>query len=158
MITIRFSGRTPSPREISIGEETDAGADGLRFRLPELAPWQIATLQMILPDGTPEAVTIEDGQITLPASMTAQAGRTRAWVEVLGDNSTAWHSELFYLDVGELPPISEDVEQTYPTAFQQVLAGTAADKAAAAASATAAPNPQSPIPNPQSPIPRFILF
>lgn len=138
MITIRFSGRTPSPREISIGEETDAGADGLRFRLPELAPWQIATLQMILPDGTPEAVTIEDGEIALPASMTAQAGRTRAWVEVLGDNSTAWHSELFYLDVGELPPISEEVEQTYPTAFQQVLAATAADKAAAAASAALA--------------------
>lgn len=138
MITIRFSGRVPSPRTVSIGQETDSRADTLRFILPEIADGQEATLQMILPDGTPDAVLIQDGMITIPARMTEIAGRTRAWVEILAGDVLAWHSEILYLEVGELPPISERTEQEYPTAFQQVIAQSLANKNAAQAAQTAA--------------------
>ena len=79
---------------------------------------------MIFPDGTADAINITDGMITLPATALDQAGRIRAWVEILAAGTVAWHSELFYLDVGELPPISEAVEQQYPTAFQDTMAQT----------------------------------
>lgn len=124
MLTIRFSGRVPSPRTIEIGQETDSNADKLRFLLPQVGSGQAATLQMIFPDGTADAINITDGMITLPASALDQAGRIRAWVEILAADAVAWHSELFYLDVGELPVISEIVEQQYPTAFQETMAQT----------------------------------
>lgn len=138
MITIRFSGRVPSPRTIEIGQETDSNAEKLRFLLPQVGSGQAATMQMIFPDGTADAINITDGMITLPASALDQAGRIRAWVEILAENTVAWHSELFFLDVGELPPISEAVEQQYPTALQQAMTVTEANKTAAAASAALA--------------------
>ncbi|MBQ7655030.1 MAG: hypothetical protein IJI53_09740 [Clostridia bacterium] len=122
MITIRFSGRVPTPRQASIGMETDQNAEKLRFALPQVADDQTAQLMMLLPDGTPEAVNIRDGLAAVSAAMTEQPGRIRAWVEILGEeNSVAWNSEMMFLDVGDLPPISERTERKYPTAIQDAL-------------------------------------
>lgn len=121
MKTIRFSGRMPTPLTMSIGVETDQNAERLRFILPQIADGQTATLQMLLPDGTPEVLNIVDGIALVPATVCSQPGRSRAWVEILGGDSVAWNSELFYLDVGDLPPIGERVEGRYPTAFQDAL-------------------------------------
>ena len=52
MITIRFSGRKPSPEQTRIGMETDSGAETLRFLLPQIAESQSAQLMMLLPDET----------------------------------------------------------------------------------------------------------
>lgn len=120
MITIRFSGRTPTPNNYKIGMETDQDAETLRFDLPQIADDQTAQLMMLLPDGTPDALNIRDGMAVVPAMMTEQPGRIRAWVEILG-GGIAWNSELFYLDVGDLPPISEQIERQYPTAIQEAL-------------------------------------
>lgn len=125
MITIRFSGRTPSPLESEIGMETDQRAERMRFLLPQVADDQTAQLMMILPDGTPDAMQIRDGMVVIPASVTATPGRIRAWVEILGGDTVAWNSEIFYLTVGDLPPISERTEQQYPTAIQEALAACA---------------------------------
>ena len=121
MITIRFSGRQPAPRSCSIGQETDQNSQTLRFFLPQISDSQIAHLMLLLPDGTPEILTIRDGLATVPLTLTEQPGRIRAWVEITGSDTTTWNSELFYLDVGDLPPISEQVEHKYPTAIQDAL-------------------------------------
>ena len=141
MITIRFSGRRPSPGCIEMGQETDSGAEKIRFLLPQIGENQVATVQMILPDGKADAVTIEDSMITVPARLAEMAGRSRAWVEILADG-VAWHSEIFYLDVGELPPISERTEQEYPTAFQEAIARSEAAKRAAEIAAAIARSAQ----------------
>ena len=121
MITFRFSGRTPSPSQAQIGMETDQNSETLRFLLPQVAEHQSAQLMMILPDGTPEALQIRDGLAVIPSSVTETPGRSRCWVEILGDGGIAWNSELLYLEVGDLPPISEETERTYPTAIQDAM-------------------------------------
>lgn len=120
MITVRFSGRQATPIQYQIGIETDQDAETLRFELPQVDDDQTAQLMMLLPDGTPDALNIRDGMAVVPATMTEQPGRIRAWVEILG-GGIAWNSELFYLDVGDLPPISEQIERQYPTALQEAL-------------------------------------
>ena len=120
MITIRFSGRTPTPNNYKIGMETDQDAETLRFDLPQIADDQTAQLMMLLPDGTPDALNIRDGMAVVPAAMAEQPGRIRAWVEIEG-GGIAWNSEMLYLDVGDLPPISEHIQRTYPTAIQEAL-------------------------------------
>ena len=125
MITFRFSGRQPAPRCCSIGQETDQNSQTLRFFLPQISDSQMAHLMLLLPDGTPEILTIRDGLATVPLALTEQPGRIRAWVEITGSDTTAWNSELFYLDVGDLPPISEQVEHKYPTAIQDALQAAA---------------------------------
>ena len=121
MITFRFSGRTPTPKVYEIGQETDQNAEKLRFLLPQIADGQSAQLLMLLPDKTPEALNIVDGMATVSSAMTEQPGRITAWVEILGGGTIAWNSELIYLDVGDLPPISEEMERKYPTAIQDAL-------------------------------------
>ena len=121
MQTIRFSGRKASPSSIEIGQETDSGAETLRFLLPQIADGQIATLQLILPDGTADVLNITDGQTVIPARIMEIAGTARAWVEILADNVMAWHSEMIYMGIGELPEISDRTEQQYPTALQEAI-------------------------------------
>ena len=134
MITIRFSGRTPTPGVVSAGMETDQKAEKVRFILPQIADSQEAQLCMLLPDGAPEVLRIEEGFVTLPASVTQVPGRCRAWVEILGADTVAWNSELFYMDVGDLPPISETIERQYPTLLMEaIMARTRAENAAQAA-------------------------
>jgi hypothetical protein len=120
MITIRFAGRMPQPTVFSIGQETDQDAEKIRFLLPQVADNQTAALVMLLPDGSGEALNIVDGVATVSSAMTEQPGRIRAWVEIMG-GGIAWNSEMMYMDVGDLPPISEVVEREYPTAMQEAL-------------------------------------
>ena len=122
MLTIRFSGRRPSPDHSRIGMETDQRSEKLRFLLPQIADDQSAQLLMLLPDGTPEMLQIRDGLAVVPARVTEIPGRCRCWVEVLGhEKKVAWNSELLYLDIGDLPPIGERTEAQYPTAFQDAM-------------------------------------
>ncbi len=125
MITFRFSGRQPAPRSCAIAQETDRNTQTLRFFLPQISDKQSAQLMLLLPDGTPEILQIRDGLATVPSTLTEQPGRIRAWVEILGEDTIAWNSELFFLDVGDLPPISEQVEHKYPTAIQDALQAAA---------------------------------
>ena len=136
MITMRFSGRTPTPGTVSAGMETDQNVEKMRFILPQISDSQSAQLCLMLPDNSPEVVEIEDGCAALPGSVTQTPGRSRAWVEILGADTVAWNSEIFYLDVGDLPPISEAVERNYPTLLMEaVMAGKRAETAAQAARA-----------------------
>lgn len=134
MITIIFSGRTPVPEITKIGMETDQRAETLRLLLPQIAEGQHAQLCMILPDGRADALLIQNGLTVIPSTITEIPGRIRAWVEIVGGDNIAWNSEILYLDVGDLPPISEQIEKQYPTAFQDAIqqTGDNADRAEAA--------------------------
>jgi len=121
MITIRFSGRTPTPSSAGIGLETDSRSEKIRFELPQISENQSAQLMMLLPDGAPDMLLIEDGMAEISSAVTEIPGRIRAWVEILGNEGEAWNSELFYLDVGDLPPIGEKTEHKYPTAIQDAM-------------------------------------
>lgn len=134
MITIIFSGRTPVPEITKIGMETDQRAETLRLLLPQIAEGQHAVLSMILPDGSADALLIQNGLAVIPSTITEIPGRIRAWVEIVGGDNIAWNSEILYLDVGDLPPISEQIEKQYPTAFQDAIqqTGDNADRAEAA--------------------------
>ena len=121
MITIRFSGRTPSPEQARIGMETDSGAETLRFLLPQIADGQSAQLMLLLPDETAEILQIRDGVAVIPARVTEISGRCRCWVEILGGDQVAWNSELLYLDIGDLPAMGERTQAQYPTAIQDAL-------------------------------------
>ena len=121
MITIRFSGRKPSPEQAGIGMETDSGSETLRFLLPQIADGQSAQLMMLLPDGTADILQIRDGVAVIPARVVEIPGRCRCWVEILGGDKAVWNSELLYLDIGDLPPISERTQAQYPTAIQDAL-------------------------------------
>ena len=138
MQTVRFSGRRPSPESLSLGMETDSNSETLRFLLPEIADGQVETLQMILPDGTADALMIEQGVTVIPARIMEIPGTARAWVEILGGDTLAWHSEMIYLGIGETPVISERTEQQYPTALQDAIAQSLANRNAAADSASSA--------------------
>lgn len=144
MQTIQFSGRTPIPQSLTLGIETDSNAETLKFSLPQIAEVQIATLQMILPDGTADVMQINNGLTIIPARIMEVAGTARAWVEILGSNTTAWHSELIYMGIGETPEISDRTEQQYPTALQEAISRceTAQDIAEAAAAYAAASSGQ----------------
>ena len=121
MTTIRFSGRRPSPDHADIGMEGDQRSGKLRFLLPQISDGQSAQLMMILPDDTPEILQIRGGMAVIPAHVAQIPGRSRCWVEILGRDHVAWNSEPLYLDVGDLPPISERTEQQYPTAIQDAM-------------------------------------
>ena len=82
-----------------------------------------------------DVIEIVDGQADVTRTITQFTGSVEAFVEVLGANDRVWHSQIMELFVGRLPILGEKIEQAYPTAFEQVLAQTAADKAAAAKSA-----------------------
>ncbi|MBR3019567.1 MAG: hypothetical protein IKH57_21225 [Clostridia bacterium] len=135
MQTIRFSGRTPSPSSIEIGMETDSNSETLRFLLPQIDDGQIATLQMILPDGTADVLQINDGQAVIPARIMEIPGTARAWVEILGTGTLAWHSEMIYMGIVDTPDISERTEQQYPTALQEAVSRSETAQATAEAAA-----------------------
>ena len=140
MTTILFSGRTPVPQSLTLGVETDSNVETLGFTLQQITDPQVATLQMILPDGTADVLRIENGQTVIPARIMEIGGTARAWVEILGTGGAAWHSEIMYLGIGDTPEISDRTEQQYPTALQNAISQCAASEAAAAAAQAIAEN------------------
>lgn len=138
MTTIRFSGRTPSPQSVTLGMETDSNVETLAFVLPEIAEVQVETLQMILPDGTVDVLLIKNGAVVIPPRIMEIEGTAQAWVEILGPNTRAWHSEIIYMGIGGTPEISDRTEQQYPTALQETLSQVRAHRYVAQGSAEAA--------------------
>nr|DAR40105.1 MAG TPA: collagen alpha 1(VIII) chain protein [Caudoviricetes sp.] len=101
--------------------------------LPEL-DGSTAYLHIDLGDNS-DVIEIVDGKADVTRTLTQFTGSVEAFAEVLGANDRVWHSQIMELFVGRLPLLGEKIEQEYPTAFEQALAQTAADKAAAAKSA-----------------------
>ena len=133
-VHVNFRGRKPVPQHVDIGMERENKVTVLCFEgLPEMEG-STAYLHIDLGDNS-DVIEIVDGQADVKRTITQFTGSVEAFVEVLGANDRVWHSQIMELSVGRLPLLGKKIEQEYPTAFEQALAQTAADKAAAAKSA-----------------------
>lgn len=133
-VHVSFRGRKPVPQHVDIGMERENKVTVLCFEgLPEMEG-STAYLHIDLGDNG-DAIEIIDGKADVTRTITQFTGSVEAFVEMLGANDRVWHSQIMELFVGRLPILGEKIEQAYPTAFEQALAQTAADKAAAAKSA-----------------------
>lgn len=133
-VHVNFRGRKPVPQHVDIGMERENKVTVLCFEgLPKM-DGSTAYLHIDLGSNS-DAIEIVDGQADVTRTLTQFTGSVEAFVEVLGANDRVWHSQIMELFVGRLPVLGEKIEQEYPTAFEQALAQTAADKAAAAKSA-----------------------
>lgn len=133
-VHVNFRGRKPVPQHVDIGMERENKVTVLCFEgLPEMEG-STAYLHIDLGDNS-DVIEIVDGQADVTRTITQFTGSVEAFAEVLGANDRVWHSQIMELFVGRLPLLGEKIEQEYPTAFEQALAQTAADKAAAAKSA-----------------------
>lgn len=132
---IKFSGWTPSPNTVTIGMERDNKVFSLRFEgLPEY-PNGTAYLHIDCGENGADSIEVVDGAAEITRNVTQYEGEKEAYVEILADGDIVWHSDVIMVTVKRLPILGEKIEQAYPTAFEQALAQTAADKAAAAKSA-----------------------
>lgn len=133
-VHVNFRGRKPVPQHVDIGMERENKVTVLCFEgLPKMEG-STAYLHIDLGDNS-DVIEIIDGQADVKRTLTQFTGSVEAFVEVLGANDRVWHSQIMELFVGRLPILGEKIKQEYPTAFEQALAQTAADKAAAAKSA-----------------------
>lgn len=133
-VHVSFRGRKPVPQHVDIGMERENKVTVLCFEgLPKM-DGSTAYLHIDLGDNS-DVIEIVDGQADVKRTLTQFTGSAEAFVEVLGANDRVWHSQIMELFVGRLPILGKKIEQEYPTAFEQALAQTAADKAAAAKSA-----------------------
>lgn len=133
-VHVNFRGRKPVPQHVDIGMERENKVTVLCFEgLPKM-DGSTAYLHIDLGKNS-DVIEIVEGQADVTRTITQFTGSVEAFVEVLGANDRVWHSQVMELFVGRLPILGEKIEQAYPTAFEQVLAQTAADKAAAAKSA-----------------------
>lgn len=133
-VHVSFRGRKPVPQHVDIGMERENKVTVLCFEgLPKM-DGSTAYLHIDLKNNS-DVIEIIDGQADVTRTITQFTGSVEAFVEVLGANDRVWHSQIMELFVGRLPILGEKIAQEYPTAFEQALAQTAADKAAAAKSA-----------------------
>lgn len=132
---IKFSGWTPSPNTVTIGMERDNKVFLLKFDgLPEY-PNGTAYLHIDCGENGADSIEVVDGTAEIRRNVTQYEGEKEAYVEILADGDVVWHSDVIMVTVKRLPILGEKIEQAYPTAFEQALAQTAADKTAAAKSA-----------------------
>ena len=133
MIEIPFRGDTPVVQEgISIGQETDNNARSIRFTgLPVYSEAQRVYLFLSFKDKWADTVLLEDGVFTVGALHTQYPGRVKAYIEITTDEGVRFHSKPFYLVVGSLPAIGEQIVMNSPSIMQQVTEQV--DKALSAA-------------------------
>lgn len=133
--TVRFKGWTPLPRAIVVGMERDNKVFTLRFEGLPAYSGGTAYLHIDFGSAGADSIEIVDGLAEITRNITQHDGEKTAYVEIIANNDVVWHSDRMLIYVNPLPPVGEKIEQEYPTAFEQALAQTAADKAAAAKSA-----------------------
>lgn len=133
--TVRFKGWTPSPRAVVVGMERDNKVFTLRFEGLPAYSGGIAYLHIDFGSAGADSIEIVDGLAEITRNITQHEGEKTAYVEIIANNDVVWHSDRMLIYVNPLPLVDGKIEQAYPTAFEQVLAQTAADKAAAAKSA-----------------------
>nr|DAP24140.1 MAG TPA: nucleoid-associated protein [Caudoviricetes sp.] len=133
--TVRFKGWTPSPRAVVVGMERDNKVFTLRFEGLPAYPGGTAYLHIDFGSAGADSIEIVDGLAEITRNITQHEGGKTAYVEIIANNDVVWHSDRMLIYVNPLPMVDKKIEQAYPTAFEQALAQTAADKAAAAKSA-----------------------
>lgn len=117
---ITFDGRIPHPSYASIGMDGEHNAEIITLDgLPE-HDGKTVVLNIILPNGTADALAVTDGQVTITRNTTLP-GTATAWVSILDGTDYVWKSEKIKLRVGELPDIDTPIEQQYPGIVEEAV-------------------------------------
>ena len=129
---IWFNGRTPKTREIRIGFEGDNMVDRLEFAIPTISAQQTAFLMKSGPEA--DAITMQSDGARYYVDMTAEIigteGERESYVMIRGAGGEEWKSAAFTLITHDVPDISEEIEQRFPTAVEQMLESIAGHNAA----------------------------
>ena len=124
MTTIVFEGRTPTPHTIAVGMQGEHNAETIALEgLPE---YGTPALNVVLPDGTGDVLSITDGTVTLTRNHTPEGGTLTAWVTEVNGDDLVWKSEKFYMSIGSLPEIEGPVEQRYPDFVEEAISDVTA--------------------------------
>ena len=132
--TIRFSpDRTPMPRKVKIGYESDNMVERLVFVLPDIAEKQTATMMM---DGEYQnmvTLTAMEENDKYYADMTAErvgtAGEIECYIVIDGENGEVWNSGTIRMVTGEVPDVSGELSEHFPDAIEQMRADIANHRA-----------------------------
>lgn len=140
MKIITFRDRYPYPKSVAVGLPTDKNVESVRFGVPHLHPQQRAYIYMQLPDDDGktrhDVVELMDDELTVTDYIAAKAGMIQCYAEITDpDGAIMWHSDVFALEVRPLNDLTGEIEKDFPTALQQAMTATAADRDAAASAA-----------------------
>lgn len=138
-LTITFNGRTPNPAELFVGMQGEHNVNTLFISgLPTYDENQVATLNLVLIDGSGEATVITDAGIPMTRDYLSLPGAIRAWVTIQVDTEVVWKSEPAKLIVQRVPNIDVAIDHRYPATLEAMLAEIQDDtQRAEAAAATA---------------------
>lgn len=117
---IKVNDRRTEIPTIRIGNEGDNNAESIEFALPESL--NDATVFLFLGiDRYSDVVRLDDRTYTPTRNHTQHPGEWRAYLQAVADDDVVWHSDMFALRIGNLPPLGQQIEQAYPTAIEEAL-------------------------------------
>lgn len=118
MKTIRFRGRTPEPRCVTIGMQEDHNAESLRFVVPDNV--DECCLLYLSTGSSGDVLWLKNGVWTPDRTYMRRPARYQCYLERRRGDEMVWHSEPFELHVDRLPAIGEKIERANPTLLDQV--------------------------------------
>lgn len=118
MKTIRFRGRTPEPRCVTIGMQEDHNAESLRFVVPDNV--DECCLLYLSTGSSGDVLWLENGVWTPERTYMRRPARYQCYLERRRGDEMVWHSEPFELHVDRLPAIGEKIARANPTLLDQV--------------------------------------
>ena len=125
VMIVRFCGKNAEPRRITIGNEGENNVERIRFELPQEYRNAAAFLHLVMGESS-DVVNLGDRREFIPTrTYTLRRGRYDAYVELLAAGDVVWKSNVFTLRVADLPNDGEQIEQQYPTAFEEALRAAA---------------------------------
>lgn len=118
MKTIRFCGRTPEPRCVTLGMQEDHNAESLRFVVPDNV--DECCLLYLSTGSSGDVLWLENGVWTPERTYMRRPARYQCYLERRRGDEMVWHSEPFELHVDRLPAIGEKIARANPTLLDQV--------------------------------------
>ena len=118
-MVVTFIGRRAEPNTLRMGNERDNLAERIRFDLPQAINGNVV---LHLSHGYySDVVGLPDNVFSPTRTQTQHPGKWTAFIEVMADGDVVWHSDVFSMVVGSLPSEGEQIEQAYPTLFEEAL-------------------------------------
>lgn len=118
MKTIRFRGRTPEPRCVTLGMQEDHNAESVRFAVPDNE--DECCLLYLSTGNSGDVLWLENGVWTPERTYMRRPARYQCYLERRRGDEMVWHSEPFELHVDRLPAIGEKIARANPTLLDQV--------------------------------------
>lgn len=122
---VKFYGRRAEPSSIKLGNEGENLASAVQFEVP----WEYANAAAFLHlqlGAYTDTVNLGADRLYKPTrTHTQKAGQFAAFIELQAAGDVVWKSDVFRLRVGDLPNTGEQIEQQYPTAFEEALKAAA---------------------------------